>query len=82
MKKALKKEIKGMLITSINISLGSIDEKSASKISKSIEKAAEKMTKKFAKHLKVKSKAKADVKDAVSKKKKKGLAPVEKTAAE
>jgi len=82
MKKALKKEIMGMLATSINITLNSIDEKAASKIAKSVERAAEKLTKKFAKRMKVKGKLKNEVKQIVGKKKSKGLAPVEKSTSE
>ena len=82
MKKSLEKEIKNMLVTSIHITLNSIDEKAASKIKKSVEKTADTLTKKFAKNMKVKGKAKTDVKEIVSKKKKKGLAPAEKSASE
>lgn len=77
MKKALRKEIQSMLITSINITLNTIDEKAAGKISRSIEKTAERLTKKFAKRLKMKGKVKEDVTLMLGKKKKKVLQPVE-----
>jgi hypothetical protein len=77
MKKALRKEIKSMLVTSINITLNTIDEKAAGKISRSVEKTADRLTKKFAKKLKMKGKIKEDVAEMVDRKKKKGLKPVE-----
>jgi hypothetical protein len=77
MKKALRKEIKSMLVTSINITLNTIDEKAAGKISRSVEKTAERLTKKFAKKLKMKGKVKEDVNLLMGKKKKKALKPVE-----
>jgi hypothetical protein len=80
MKKALRKEIQSMLITSINITLNTIDEKAAGKISRSVEKAAEKLTKRFAKKLKMKGKVKEDVSKLVGRKRKKALQPVEATA--
>ncbi len=51
-----------MLKASINLTLNSVDEKAALKISKSVEKAAEKLTRKFARRLKAKSKLKNEVK--------------------
>lgn len=75
MKKALKKEIREMLITSISITLNSVDEKAAAKISKNIDRAAERLTRKFGKKLRVKGKVKEDVKALVGKKKN-GLEPV------
>ena len=50
-----------MLKASIELSLGSVDQKAAGKVKKSVRKAADKITSKFAKKLKGKRKLKGQV---------------------
>lgn len=74
----MKKEIRNMLKTSINITLNAIDEKAANKIARSVDKAAERITKKFVKNLKLKGKHKEEIKGLLHKDN--ALAPVEATS--